>query len=84
MSSAGFHAVGGADGGVERGVGVAQAVFAGRFERFVKFAQRPAVVLHDFMAQGAQGHARHRPRRGFFSSVGDCGHGNVSNTVSEV
>ena len=50
-----FHAVGHADGGAERGVAVAGAVGAGRFEGAVEFAQRPAVGLHDLAAQGVQG-----------------------------
>ena len=83
MSSSGFHAVGGADGGIERGVGGAQAVFAGRFERFVKLAQRPAVGLHDFVAQ----HPQRQRGLGHGADIfqcRDCGHGKVSNTVSEV
>ena len=49
--SARFHPIGDADGGVEGGLGVAQAVGAGGFEGAIEVAQRPAVgwpfVLND-------------------------------------
>ena len=38
-----FHAVGGADGGVEGGLGVAEAVGAGGFEGEIEVAEGPAV-----------------------------------------
>jgi hypothetical protein len=46
------HATGGADGGVEGGVGVAEAVGAGGFEGAIEFAQGPAVGGRD-LAVGA-------------------------------
>ena len=49
------HAVCGADGGVEGGLGVVEAVGAGGFEGAIEVAQGPAVGGHDLAAQGAQG-----------------------------
>ena len=49
-----LHAVGGADGGVEGGMGVAEAVGAGGFESAIEVAQGPTVGLHDLPAQGVQ------------------------------
>ena len=47
-----FHSVGGAHGGVEGRVGVAEAVGAGGFEGAIEVAQGPAVGGHD-LAVGA-------------------------------
>jgi hypothetical protein len=47
-----LHAIGGADGGVEGVLGVAEAVGAGGFEGAIEVAQRPAVGGHDLAAQG--------------------------------
>ena len=47
-----LHPVGGADGGVEGGLGVAQAVGAGGFEGAIEVAQGPAVGGYD-LAVGA-------------------------------
>ena len=50
-----LHAVGGADGGVEGGMGGAEAVGAGGFEGAIEVAQGPAVGGHDLAAKRAQG-----------------------------
>ena len=50
-----LHAVGGADGGVEGGVGVAEAIDAGGFEGAIEVAQGLAVCGRDLAAQGPQG-----------------------------
>ena len=64
-----IHPVGGADGGVEGGLGVAEAVGAGGFEGAIEIAQGPAVGGHDLAAQGAQGNGGFGDR----SDLGECG-----------
>ena len=92
MSSVSLHPIGGADGGVEGGVGVAEAVGAGGFEGAIEVAQGPAVSGHDLAAQGAQGNggfgdcanfARAEFGMRLAESV-NCGQGKVSKTVSGV
>ena len=50
----GIHTVGGADGEVEGGVGVAEAVGAGGFEGAINFTRGPAIGGYDLAAQGVE------------------------------
>ena len=75
--------VGGADGGVEAGVGFAERVGAGFFEGAVEGAQGVAELRHLLAAQGAQRHGggghfrdlplrrRLRPREGVEDGFGE-------------
>jgi hypothetical protein len=50
-----FHAIGRTDGGVEGGLGVAEAVGASGFEGTIEVAQGPAFGGHDLATRGPQG-----------------------------
>jgi hypothetical protein len=63
----GAHPIGGANGEVESGVGVAEAVGAGDFEAAIEVAQNSTVGGHDLAAQSAQGNG------GFGDGDGDGG-----------
>ena len=85
VSSIGLRceAIGGRHSSVQLILGITQRVLAGQLQRAVEIAQAPVVFRHDFAAQRSQTTAA-AATASTWASVGVCGQGKVSKTVSDV